>query len=128
MYKSESPQSAKLTFEPRHRTVVSVKEEPAVNSKQQIQSENPSKSSRSQSVSLLQFDQLPDTAYVRLPVVLALFGCSRATWYRWVKSGRVPAPKKLSSRISVNQVGSLRVCLKNFEASGQLGSIEGDGK
>jgi len=72
------------------------------------------------------FDELPDCGYVRLPVVLALFGCSRPTWYRWIKSGRVPTPKKAGSRISLYQVGSLRVSLKNFEVSGQLGSKVGN--
>ncbi len=119
-----------------HATVVAVSNgtlgqvilEPSASSKQQIQSEHPSIALRSIHSVLANFDALPDSAYVRLPVVLAIFGCSRATWYRWVKSGRVPAPKKLSSRIAVSQVGSLRGCLKNFEASGQLGSKVGDGK
>ena len=57
---------------------------------------------------LLNFDSLPNSAHVRLPVVLALFACSRATVWRHVKSGQIPAPVKFSERITAWQVGSLR--------------------
>lgn len=50
---------------------------------------------------LRDFDSLPDLAFVRLPVVQALFACSRATVWRRVKSGRIPAPVKFSERITV---------------------------
>lgn len=61
------------------------------------------------------FDQLPGTAYVRLPVVLSLLPCSRATFWRWVKTGRVPAPKKMGARISVWNVDEIRQTLKKIE-------------
>ncbi|MEG1128470.1 MAG: AlpA family phage regulatory protein [Comamonas sp.] len=54
------------------------------------------------------FDSLPDVALVHLPVVQALFACSRATVWRRVKSGQIPAPLKLSERTTVWQVASLR--------------------
>lgn len=54
------------------------------------------------------FDSLPDTAHVRLPVVIALFACSRATVWRHVKSGLIPRPIKFSERITVWNVGVLR--------------------
>ena len=57
------------------------------------------------------FDQLPDSAYVRLPVVRALFGISQPTAWRWVANGRLPTPRKLSSRISGFQVGEIRALL-----------------
>lgn len=62
------------------------------------------------------FDELPDCAYVRLPVVLALFGCRKTTAWRWVKSGRIPAPKKLGGT-SIFQVGQLRACLNSVQSS-----------
>lgn len=60
---------------------------------------------------LRNFDFLPDSASVRQPVVEALFACSAATVWRRVKKGTLPAPRKLSERISAWQVGELRRAL-----------------
>lgn len=57
---------------------------------------------------LAMFDALPDTACVRLPVVLALYACSRATVWRRVKAGLMPQPFKYSPRITTWNVGELR--------------------
>jgi len=57
---------------------------------------------------LAKFDSLPDAAHVRLPVVLALYACSRATAWRHVKAGLIPAPVKFSERITAWNVGVLR--------------------
>lgn len=62
--------------------------------------------------SLSDFDSLPDTANVRQPIVEALYGCSSATVWRWVKKGIIPAPKKFAEqRITVWNVGELRSSL-----------------
>lgn len=62
--------------------------------------------------SLENFDNLPDSANVRQPIVEALFGCSSATVWRWVKAGIIPAPRKFSSqRITAWNVGQLRAAL-----------------
>lgn len=60
---------------------------------------------------LKNFDSLPDSANVRQPVVQGLFGCSSATVWRNVKRGIIPAPKKLSERITAWNVGDLRKAL-----------------
>ena len=60
---------------------------------------------------LRDFDQLPDSASVRLPVVAALFACSVPSVYRGIKAGRIPAPRKLSPRTSCFNVGELRKAL-----------------
>ena len=57
------------------------------------------------------FDELPDSAFVRLPVVKGLLGCSSSTIWRSVKSGRIPVPKKLSPRTTGWNVGELRQSL-----------------
>jgi predicted DNA-binding transcriptional regulator AlpA len=57
---------------------------------------------------LKNFDLLPDSAHVRQPVVEALFGCSGSTVWRMVKRKNLPAPRKLSERISAWNVGELR--------------------
>lgn len=60
---------------------------------------------------LKHFDSLPDSAYVRLPVVKALKSCSDATIWRMSKRGDLPAPRKLSERITAWNVGELRKAL-----------------
>ena len=60
---------------------------------------------------LKNFDSLPDSANVRQPVVQGLFGCSSATVWRNVKKGIIPAPKKLSERVTAWNVGDLRKAL-----------------
>lgn len=61
---------------------------------------------------LRHFDSLPDSAHVRLPTVAALWACSPVTVWRCVKSGRIPAPKKLSPRTAAWNVGELRRALQ----------------
>ncbi len=58
------------------------------------------------------FDLYPDSAYVRLPVVCALFQISPATAWRWSKSSRIPAPRRLSEGVTAWQVGEVRKALK----------------
>lgn len=61
---------------------------------------------------LKNFDSLPASAYVRQPVVQGLYGCSAATVWRMVKRCTLPAPHRLSERISAWNVGELRAALK----------------
>lgn len=60
---------------------------------------------------LQNFDSLPDSANVRQPVVEALWGCSGSTVWRMVKSKKIPAPRKLSARVTAWNVGQLRQAL-----------------
>jgi hypothetical protein len=57
---------------------------------------------------LKRFGSLPDEAHVRLPVVMALYACSAASVWRYVKSGTLPAPRKFGSRVTAWNVGVLR--------------------
>ena len=57
---------------------------------------------------LAHFDNLPDSAHVRLPVVAAIHSIGPATVWRWVKSGRLPAPVKLGPNTTAWRVGALR--------------------
>ena len=70
------------------------------------------------SEALINFDQLPNIANVRLSVVMALYGISSATVWRNVKNGNIPKPHKLTARTTVWNVGELRAAL----------SVEGDSK
>jgi len=60
---------------------------------------------------LKNFDLLPDSANVRAPVVAALFGFSAATVWRKAKAGKLPAPRRISDRVTVWNVGELRASL-----------------
>jgi predicted DNA-binding transcriptional regulator AlpA len=66
-------------------------------------------------VALANFDQLPDSASVRLPIVQALYACSPASVWRGVKQKRIPAPRKLSPRTTCWNVGELRQALASVK-------------
>lgn len=57
---------------------------------------------------LAQFDTLPDSAHVRLPVVAALLSVGPATVWRWAKTGRLCAPRKIGPNTTVWNVAELR--------------------
>lgn len=61
-------------------------------------------------------DTLPDAAFVRLPEVCRLYAIAPATAWRWVKAGRIPAPLKLSDRVTAWRVGDLRASLAQLAA------------
>lgn len=62
------------------------------------------------SAELANFDKLPDSAHVRLRTVKQLYGVSTATV--WRLSGKtIPAPRKLSERVTAWNVGELRAAL-----------------
>ena len=63
------------------------------------------------SEALKNFDQLPNSASVRQPVVQSLYACSPASVWRGVKAGRIPKPRKLSPRTTCWNVGELRSAL-----------------
>lgn len=64
--------------------------------------------------SLREFDAFPDIAFVRQPVVEALYSISAATLWRRVKAGTLPQPRKLSAGVTVWNVGELRTHLKSI--------------
>jgi predicted DNA-binding transcriptional regulator AlpA len=60
---------------------------------------------------LVNFDSMPDSAYVRLPVIKALYGISGASVWRFCRNGKIPAPVKLSERCTAWNVGQIRANL-----------------
>lgn len=62
------------------------------------------------------FDDLPDTALVRLPVVMGLTGAAKPTVWRMAKDGRLPQPMRLG-RITAWRVGDLRKALAAVSGS-----------
>lgn len=57
------------------------------------------------------FDELPDSAYVRAVTVAMLRGCSLNTVHRHVRLGLLPAPVKLGPGVTAWNVGTLRRAL-----------------
>ncbi len=77
---------------------------------------------------LKNFDSLPDSAFVRLPVVKALFGGrSSASIYRDVLAGRLPPPTSLGPRCSGWSVGALRNAQSKLSGT-DPGSTNGKGQ
>ena len=64
---------------------------------------------------LANFDQLPDSAYIRLPVMIGLFGVSRASIWRGVKNQSIPKPVKLTERTTAWNVRLVREALASKE-------------
>lgn len=61
---------------------------------------------------------LPETGFVRLPIVLAVFPVSRSAWWAGIKAGKYPKPVKLSERTSAWRVDDIRSLLASMgEAS-----------
>jgi predicted DNA-binding transcriptional regulator AlpA len=62
---------------------------------------------------LQNFSYLPNESLVRLPILMALYGLSKASIYRFIKDGIIPAPIKLTGRTSVWIVGDIRNNLRS---------------
>jgi len=60
---------------------------------------------------LVNFDQLPNSAYVRLPVMTNLYGVSATTIWRYVGEGKIPKAVKLTPRTTCWNVGEIRKAL-----------------
>ena len=56
----------------------------------------------------MQINNLPETGFIRLPQVLAIFPVGKSTWWAGVKTGKYPQSVKLSPRITAWPVDSIR--------------------
>ena len=66
--------------------------------------------------SFLNFDVLPDNAFVRIDTVSHLQDCSIATVWRRVRRGDFPAPQKLSDKVTAGRVADVRKHLREVSA------------
>ena len=64
-------------------------------------------STKSINPTLRDFNSLPDSQQIRLPIIKAILGVSNATIWRMVKSGKLKA-YKLTERTTTFNVGELR--------------------
>lgn len=60
---------------------------------------------------------LPETGFIREPVILSIIPVSRSTWWAGVKSGRFPAGLKLSSRVTAWRVEDIRALITQIAAN-----------
>lgn len=67
--------------------------------------------SQSIPTALVNWESMPDSAFVRLPVMQGLYGVSAASIWRGVKRGSIPKPIKLSERCTCWNVGAIRAAL-----------------
>lgn len=51
---------------------------------------------------------LPETGFIRLPLVLKVFPVSKSTWWAGIKSGRFPKGIKLGPRTTAWSVEDIR--------------------
>lgn len=72
---------------------------------------NQANRARTADPALNSFDELPNSAFVAIPVVCNLFGCSTATVWRRVRDGQLPAPYRIGLRTTRWRVADLRTAL-----------------
>lgn len=57
---------------------------------------------------------LPPEGFVRLPVILAILGIGRTSWWCGIRDGRFPKAVKLGPRTSVWRVEDIRALIASF--------------
>jgi prophage regulatory protein len=63
------------------------------------------------------FDDLPDSALIRCPLVLTLTGLSRATLHRRIKQGKFPRGVQLGENSVAWRAGDIRRWLNERQAA-----------
>lgn len=58
---------------------------------------------------------LPETGFVRLPIILSVFPVSRSAFWAGVKSGKYPQPVKLSERTTAWKVEDIRALIASYD-------------
>ena len=57
---------------------------------------------------------LPETGFIRLPVILKIFPVGRSTWFEGVKKGRFPKPIKIGVRTTAWKVEEIRALIEKY--------------
>lgn len=57
---------------------------------------------------------LPETGFVRLPVILKIFPIGRSTWWQGVKDGKYPKPVKLGQRTTAWKVEDIKDLIDQY--------------
>ena len=56
---------------------------------------------------------LPETGFVRLPLVLALIPVAKSSWWQGIKEGRFPKPVKLGPRTTAWRAEDIRSLIEH---------------
>jgi prophage regulatory protein len=59
---------------------------------------------------------IPETGFVRLPQILAVFPVSRSTWWEGVKRGKYPAAVKLGANMTAWRAEDIRELIAKHAA------------
>lgn len=57
---------------------------------------------------------LPETGFLRLPQVLAVFPIGRSSWWAGIRTGKYPAPVKLGPRTTAWRAEDIRALVEEF--------------
>lgn len=57
---------------------------------------------------------LPETGFVRLPIILKIFPVGKSTWWQGVKDGKYPKSVKLSERTTAWRVEDIKSLIKSY--------------
>lgn len=57
---------------------------------------------------------LPQTGFVRLPVILKIFPIGKSTWWQGVKDGKYPKPVKLGQRTTAWKVEDIKNLIDKY--------------
>ena len=64
-----------------------------------------------------EIQELPQTGLLRIKQVLKFIPVSRSSWWAGCKSGRYPAARKLSTRVTVWSAESIRKLIEGGQAN-----------
>jgi predicted DNA-binding transcriptional regulator AlpA len=65
---------------------------------------------------------LPETGFVRLPIILMVFPVSRSTWFNGVKEGRYPKSHRIGPRAIAWRVEEIRKLIENAPPTAEVTS------
>ena len=61
-------------------------------------------------------NQLPETGFVRLPLILKIIPVSQSSWWAGVKTGKYPKPVKLAARTTAWKVEEIKALIEKLGA------------
>ena len=64
-----------------------------------------------------EYTSLPETGFVRLPVILKVIPIGKSSWWNGVKSGRFPQSGKLGPRTTAWRAEDIQELIKKYPTS-----------
>ena len=63
----------------------------------------------------MQQNNLPETGFLRLNQVLAIFPVGKSTWWAGIKNGKYPKGVKIGARATAWRIEDIQSLIKGFE-------------